>query len=138
MKRTILMVLLLIGVFAQGCSIYKAATAPPPVEVERVRVGADRTDVISVFGTPKLTEVTDGQRTDMFEFKSGYNQASKSRILLYIAGDVFTAGLSELVFWPLELAWLDGTEGRAVATYGSDNKVQTVKITKKDGKPWEH
>ena len=66
------------------------------------------------------------------------NQASKSRILLYIAGDVFTAGLSELVFWPLELAWLDGTEGRAVATYGSDNKVQIVKITTKDGKPWEH
>lgn len=138
MKRTILMVLLLTGVFAQGWSIYKAATAPPPVEVERVRVGSDRTEVISVLGTPKLTEVTDGQRTDMFEFTSGYDQASKSRILLYIAGDFFTIGLSELVFWPLELAVLDGTEGRAVATYGSDNKVQIVKITQKDGKPWEH
>ena len=138
MKPTILMVLLLTGVFAQGCSIYKAATAPPPVEVERVRVGSDRTDVISVFGTPKLTEVTDGQRTDMFEFTSGYNQASKSRILLYIAGDFFTAGLSELIFWPLELAVLNGTEGRAVATYGFDNKVQIVKVTKKDGTPWEH
>jgi hypothetical protein len=137
MKLTTLMVLILTGVFAQGCSIYKTATTPPPVEVERVRVGADRTDVISVFGTPKLREVTDGQRTDMFEFTSGYNQASKSRILLYIAGDVFTAGLSELVFWPLELAFLDGTEGRAVATYGADNKVQLVKNTKKDGKPWE-
>jgi hypothetical protein len=133
----LLMALLLMAIASQGCSIYKAATAPPPVEVERVRVGADRTDVISVFGTPKVTEVTNGQRTDMFEFKSGYNQASKSRILLYIAGDFFTAGLSELVFWPLELAWLDGTEGRAVATYGSDNKVQIVKITTKDGKPWE-
>ena len=133
----LLMALLLMAIASQGCSIYKAATAPPPVEVERVRVGADRTDVISVFGTPKLTEVTNGQRTDMFEFKSGYNQASKSRILLYIAGDFFTAGLSELVFWPLELAWLDGTEGRAVAMYGSDNKVQIVKITTKDGKPWE-
>src|SRR5580765_8766017 len=133
----LLMALLLMAIASQGCSIYKAATAPPPVKVERVRVGANRTDVISVFGTPKLTEVTDGQRTDMFEFKSGYNQASKSRILLYIAGDFFTAGLSELVFWPLELAWLDVTEGRAVATYGSDNKVQIVKITTKDGNPWE-
>ena len=133
----LLMALLLMAIASQGCSIYKAATAPPPVEVERVRVGADRTDVISVFGTPKLTEVTDGQRTDMFEFTSGYDQASKSRILFYIAGDFFTIGLSELVFWPLELAVLHGTEGRAVATYGSDNKVQIVKITTKDGKPWE-
>lgn len=138
MKPTVLMVLFLSGVFAQGCSIYKAATAPPPVEVERVMVGSDRTDVISLFGTPKLTEVTDGQRTDMFEFISGYSQASKSRILLYAAGDFFTLGLSELVFWPLELAVLDGKEGRAVATYGSDNKVQIMKITTKDGKPWEH
>jgi len=138
MKPTMLLVLFLSGVSAQGCSIYKAATAPPPVEVERVRVGSDRTDVISVFGTPRLTEVTDGQRTDMFEFISGLHQASKSRILLYIAGDFFTLGLSELVFWPLELAVLDGKEGRAVATYGSDNTVQTVKITTKDGKPWEH
>jgi hypothetical protein len=138
MKPTVLMVLFLSRVFAQGCSIYKAATAPPPVDVERVRVGSDRTDVISLFGTPKLTEVTDGQRTDMFEFISGYSQASKSRILLYAAGDFFTLGLSELVFWPLELAVLQGTEGRAVATYGSDNKVQIVNITTKDGKPWEH
>ena len=137
MKPTVLMALFLSGILAQGCSIYKAATAPPPVEVERVRVGSDRTDVISVLGTPKLTEVTDGQRIDMFEFTSGHNQASKSRILLYAAGDFFTLGLSELVFWPLELAVLDGTEGRAVATYGSDNKVQTVKITTKDGKSWE-
>jgi hypothetical protein len=76
MKRTTLMVLLLAGVFAQGCSIYKASTAPPPVEVERVRVGTDRTELISVLGTPKLTEVTDGQRTDMFEFTSGFDQAS--------------------------------------------------------------
>jgi hypothetical protein len=68
----------------------------------------------------------------------GTDVASKSRILLYIAGDVFTIGISELVFWPLELALLDGTEGRAVATYGSDNKDQIVKITTKYGKPWEH
>ena len=58
MKRITLMVLLLTGVLAQGCSIYKAATAPPPVEVERVRVGADRTDVISVFSANAQGDVT--------------------------------------------------------------------------------
>lgn len=136
MKRMMVFCVLGIGILTQGCSIYKAATAPLPVAVERVRVGSNRAEVVSVLGTPKLSDVLDGQRTDMFEFTSGYHEASKSRILLYVAGDVFTIGLAELIFWPIELAFLDGTHGRAVTTYGPDNIVRTVNITKKDGTPW--
>ena len=136
MKGMLALLVVAIGILTQGCSIYKAATAPPPVAFDRIKVGADRTDVISVLGLPKSTEALDGQRTDMFEFTDGYSSATKSRIALYVAGDVFTLGLAELIFWPMELAVLNGDEGRAVTTYGTDNIVRTVQITKKNGMPW--
>lgn len=128
---------ILVMIASQGCSIYKAATAPPPVAVENVRVGSNRAQVMSVLGTPMLTENAEDRRTDVFEFRSGLHEASKARIILYAAGDLFTLGLAELIFWPMELAVLDGTQGRAVVTYGSDNSVQTLHLTKKDGTPWD-
>lgn len=79
----------------------------------------------------------EGERTEIFEFTSGLHEAPKARIVLYIAGDVFTLGLAELIFWPMELAVLDGSQGRAVVTYGQDNIVKLINVTKKDGTPWE-
>lgn len=133
---SILAGLLSLFMVAQGCSIYKAATAAPPVPVENVRVGSNRPEVLSVFGMPKSTESLEGERTEIFEFTSGLHEASKARIVLYIAGDVFTLGLAELVFWPMELAVLDGSQGRAIVTYSQDNIVKVLHVTKKDGAPW--
>lgn len=128
--------LLLMAMPLQGCSIYKAATAPPPIEVENVRIGSTRPTLLATLGTPKMTEVSDDQRTDVFEFISGHHGASKARILLYLAGDVFTLGLAELVFWPMELSLLQGKEGRVVASYGSDDVVQKIQLLKRDGSVW--
>ena len=135
MKKIILW-LMLMAMPLQGCSIYKAATAAPPVEVDNVKVGSTRPTLLATLGTPKMTEVSDDQRTDVFEFISGHHGASKARILLYLAGDFFTLGLAELVFWPMELALLQGKEGRVVASYGSDDVVQKVLLLKKDGSAW--
>jgi len=129
--------LLTLFIMAQGCSIYKAATAAPPVAVENVKIGSNRPAVLSVFGVPKSTESMEGERTEIFEFTSGLHEASKARIVLYIAGDVFTLGLAELIFCPMELAVLDGSQGRAVVTYGQGNIVKLINVTKKDGTPWE-
>ena len=121
-----------------GCSIYKAATAPAPVAVDNVKVGSSRPEVISVFGIPKRTDDDlSGQKVDMFEFIDGYHAGSKARIIVYVGGDVFTLGLAELVFWPMELAFLQGSEGRAVVTYGPDHMVTNVKVTTMDGQPWK-
>jgi hypothetical protein len=131
------MTVLLIAAAAQGCSIYKAATAPPPVAVSNVKAGSTRAEVMSVFGLPKSTDLAQSNdRTDVYEFIDGNNEGSKLRIVPYIAADFFTAGLAELVLWPMELALLQGSEGRAIVTYDTDNKAKTIIVTKKDGSPW--
>jgi len=134
----LLMAVLLVAVATPGCSIYKAATAPPPVPVDNVKAGYTRAEVMSVFGLPKNTEVVpSNERTDVYEFIDGNHGASKLRIIPYIGADFFTLGLAELVLWPMEIALLQGSEGRAVVTYDQDNKAKTVMVTKKDGTPWK-
>ena len=96
-----------------------------------------RFEVMSVFGTPKSSEVVQSnERTDVYEFIDGNHGATKLRILPYIGADFVTAGLAELVLWPLELATLQGSEGRAIVTYDQENRPKTVMVTRKDGSPW--
>ena len=129
--------LLLMTTAAQGCSIYKAATAPPSVAVDHVRPGNTRFEVMSVFGSPKSSDVgQSNERTDVYEFIDGHHGATKLRIIPYLGADFFTLGLAELLLWPLELAALQGSEGRAVVTYDQNNRATTVIVTKKDGSPW--
>ncbi|MEQ1485782.1 hypothetical protein [Methyloglobulus sp.] len=116
-----------------GCSIYEAAHAPEPVEYKQLKVGVPRDQVISLLGYPKMTEQKENLKTDSFEFVDGYNAASKSRIILYLAGDLFTAGLAEVIFWPLEANALDGKQCRGSVTYSSNEKVIGYDIKDKEG-----
>ena len=134
MKQAI--ALLIVMMVTGGCSIYKAAKAPGPVAVDRIQVGSTRTEVFSVYGLPTYTETTNDIRTDTFQFIDGYHSGTKSRIILYVAGDLLTFGLAELIFWPLEMAVLEGTEGQAVITYDSDERVTNKIVTTREGKPW--
>ena len=134
----LLMVLLLIATVAAGCSIYKSAHAPPPVPVDIIKAGSSRAEVMSIFGLPKTSDmVVSNERTEIYEFIDGNPDASKLRIIPYIGADFFTLGLAELVLWPMEIAFLQGSEGRAVVTFDQDNKAKTVMVTKKDGTPWQ-
>ena len=92
---------------------------------------------MSVFGLPKTSDmVVSNERTDIYEFIDGNNEASKLRIIPYIGADFFTLGIAELVLWPMEIALLQGSEGRAVVTFDQDNKAKSVMVTRKDGTPW--
>lgn len=135
MKKTICLVLAL-AMTLPACSIYKAATAPPPIALENVKQGASRISIVGTLGVPKLTETKADAKIDVHEFVDGSNEATKARIVLYIAGDLFTIGLAELVFWPVELGFGQGTPGRAVVTYGMDDMAKSVLLTKADGSPW--
>lgn len=42
--------------FINSCSIYSAVKAPDPVEYKNVVIGAPRSSVIDVFGTPYFTD----------------------------------------------------------------------------------
>lgn len=131
-----LYVVLAFALALPGCSIYKAATAPPPIALENVKSGASRITIVGTLGVPKMSETQGDSKIDVYEFVSGSHQATKARIALYIAGDLFTSFLTELVFWPLELGLGQGTHGRAVVTYGMDDIAQSVLLAKADGSPW--
>jgi hypothetical protein len=49
-----------------------------------------------------------------------------------LAGDVFTCGLSEIIFYPLEKFKLEGSRNTAVVNYDSDNKVKEINVTRKN------
>ena len=133
----ILMALIFVASVTQGCSMYKAATAPPPVAVDIIKSGTTRAEVVSVFGLPKSSDLSESYRTEVYEFIDGNHGATKLRIIPYFGADFFTLGLAEVVLWPMELALLQGSEGRAVVTYDQDNRAKRVIVTKKDGTPWQ-
>ena len=137
MKNKLAVMLYLLALPISGCSIYKAATAPPPIAMENVKVGANRINIVGTLGIPKSTETKNDVRMDVYEFVDGSASATKMRIFFYVAGDLFTLSLSELLFWPLELGLGQGTDGRAVVTYGMDDIAKSVLLTKLDGSAWE-
>ena len=122
--------------FMQGCSVYCAARQPGPCYVERVKVGSSQPEVTAVLGNPKTSGVVNGQKVYTYEFADGLPTGSKSRIVLYVAGDVFTICLAEVIFWPMELAVLKAREGTAVVTYDSNMIVTELSVTKRNGSPW--
>lgn len=130
MKKTLLVLAILATLPA--CSSIQALSQPGPADIDGIGVGTSREEVMSRIGTPKMTDLTaSGDKQDVFEFQSGFNQATKLRIFPYIAADLFTLFLSELVFWPLELSLLDKAECSGVATYGNDLRVETWTVSAK-------
>ena len=125
---TILMALVL-----SSCSIYKVMTQPGHIPLGEVRTGADRGQVEQIIGAP-VGSMSDG--AVVYQFADGKPGATKLRALLYLAGDVFTLGLAELIFFPTELYLLDEQNGTAGVKYDQANKVASVTIQRRDGQPW--
>ena len=135
MRITAIMLMLVSFVFAQSaCSVYKAATQPPPADLQGIGVGTPRQELIQRLGAPKFSDTDpQGRKQDSFEFQSGMHGASKSRVILYLAGDIFTLGLAELIFWPLELTLMKSAACNAFVTYDSSQKAETWNLKQKEG-----
>ncbi len=117
-KRIILKALAAcLSVQLAGCSVYSAAKAPPPVDFEKIQLGSQRGLVIDTLGKPTYSENKDNQLVDYFSFIDGNHAGTKSRIILYVAGDLFTLCLAEVIFWPLEEFALQGAERKAFVKY---------------------
>lgn len=115
-----------------GCSVYKAASQPGPADLAGIGVGTSRQIIISRLGAPKMID-TDfkGNKQDIFEFSSGMHQATKVRVVLYLAADVFTLTLAELLLWPLEMTLLESATCTGIATYDLNLRVQSWMVTDK-------
>lgn len=118
----------------EGCSIYKAATQPGPADLTGIGVGTRRGEVITRLGAPRFSDTSpQGKKEDTFEFQSGLHQASKIRILPYLAADFFTLGLAEFILWPMELTVLDSATCIANVSYDEQQKVESIAMSKKNG-----
>lgn len=85
-------------------------------------------------GAPKFSDTdAQGKKQDTFEFQSGLHQGSKARIVLYLAADVFTLGLAEIILWPMEMTVMERAECTGFATYDQSHKIEIWKVMQKDG-----
>ena len=115
-----------------GCSVYKAASQPGPADLSGIGVGTPRQIIISRLGAPKMIDTdAKGHKQDIFEFASGMHQATKVRVVLYLAADVFTLTLAELLLWPLEMTLLESATCTGIATYDLNLKVQSWSVEDK-------
>ena len=134
--RTVVLVLMLVSfMFAQSaCSISKALNQPPPADLQGIGVGTPRMEIISRLGPPNFSDTdAQGRKQDSFEFQSGMHGASKTRVILYLAGDLVTLGLAEVIFWPLELTLMKSATCNAYVTYDSSQKAETWQLKQKSG-----
>lgn len=134
MGRAMLMLALVSLMLVQSaCSVAWALKQPPPKNLEGIGVGSSRQQLIDRLGIPKLSETdSQGQKQDMFEFQSGMHEASKLRAIPYLAADVFTLGLAEIILWPLELTVMKDATCNGYATYDSSNTADTWRVTKRN------
>lgn len=134
MKPTILFIFSIMFVLtgSSACSVYKASTQPGPANIQGIGIGSSRQEVITRLGPPKFSDNdSNGQKQEIFEFQSGLHHASKARVIPYIAADLFTLGLAELILWPMELTVMERATCVAIATYDKSQKVDTWTLSKK-------
>src|SRR5688500_15830749 len=131
MKSTSLLVMgLIVALVQPGCSVYKAATQPPPADLTGIGIGTPRGNLIARLGAPKFSDTdAGGQKQDAFEFDSGFHSASKVRIIPYLAADFFTLGLAELILWPLEMTVMERAKCVGMATYDPTQKVNAWNVS---------
>ncbi len=110
-----------VGLMLNGCAQVIAYRQPPPIDRGVLAVGTDRTRITAALGAPiEKEDNPDGTITDTYKYADGgakNGAASKTlRIVLYSAGDLFTAFLDQVIWMPLELAFRP-TEYTADVTY---------------------
>jgi hypothetical protein len=104
-----------------GCAQVMAYNQAPPLDRSVLSVGADRAQVRAVLGAPTAKdELPAGEVTESYKYVDGGQRngrlAKTGRIILYTAGDVFSAFLDQVLWIPAELL-LKGTEYGAEVTY---------------------
>ena len=128
MKAFIACVLLVVCCISfSGCAVVMAARQPDKKNLKILNVGAPRNSVLAEFGSPVGTETnSDGNKVDVFQFKQGFDTATKAtRSLVHGVADVFTLGLWEVVGTPAE-AIFGGKDMAIKVTYDKDEKVKDI------------
>lgn len=104
---SLLVTAILLGFIActeSGCSVYMASKQATSVQVDVLRIGAERREILNELGLPVLSEDRDGRRYEIFEIVSGASSAVKGgRAAFHYTADLITLGLWEVVATTVEL-----------------------------------
>ncbi len=123
---TIRLIVILVGVisiFSQGCSVHMALNQPEKVDIKALEKGGISRDLmISKFGTPvSSTKNQDGTRTDLYQFYEGSDPGWKyGRATFNFLADIVTLALWEIIAWPVEAA-IRGDKISATATFNEND-----------------
>jgi hypothetical protein len=111
-----------------ACSPVMEATRPDPVDLSQFVVGESRLKVVAELGNPLASDKDGDRNCDVYKlYTRGPGAAGKGAIAAgEIVADVFTLGLSEIIFTPTEAATRN-SKHTVIACYGSDNKLFSIK-----------
>lgn len=103
--RIVLVGILALAAAGSGCSVYMAATTPDKKDVDVVRLGASRHDLLAELGAPSQPRVNeDGHVEDTWTFRQGDSTGWKvSRAFFHGVADFLTLGMWEVVGTPTEM-----------------------------------
>lgn len=122
-----LMMSLVSGFLLCSCSAVMEANRPDPVDINQFAIGEKRINVIAAIGTPLGTEKDDGNSCDIYKlYIHGPDGAGKGVIAAgEVVADVFTLGLTEIVFTPVE-AGTSAEKHAVVFCYDKSNKLVSM------------
>jgi hypothetical protein len=121
-------------VLCSGCATYVAVNMPGPAKDNEVAVGMHRQDVERTLGVGSSSQYDNsGLTTVRYEYADGPPQGSKTRAIVYVAGDVFTVFLSELIFWPIELYADKQIQRVGSAQYDHENLLVAWEVSRASG-----
>lgn len=126
-RALVISLVLALAASASGCSIVMALSGHKDPNLSAFHVGSTKEEVEFQLGPPKETYPTDyGARTDFYEYEVN-NEPSGARAVMYLIYDVFTFGISEVVFTAAEL--MTGEKKRLPVYYGADGRVAGINET---------
>ena len=101
-----------------GCASVMAFSTAPPAKHHRIEIGMHRDRVEGLLEASRLTSVSYlAEGRTGYEYSDGPNPVWKVRGVLYLAADVVTLFLSELILWPIEILVRGSAERSGTAYY---------------------
>lgn len=129
LTATILLLIFLMINF--GCAAVMASRQPGYTDLNVLRQGTSRGEIIAALGPPITSEKDkNGNLVEHYQFKQGYKTGTKVlRVIFHIAADVVTLFLWEIVGMPIEMTF-DGNQTTVTTTYDEGNQLQksTVRV----------
>jgi hypothetical protein len=111
-----------------ACSPVMEANRPDPIDLNKFIPGEKKFDVLAEIGNPVASTPDGGNSCDIYKlFTHGPESVGKGAIAAgEIVADIFTLGLAEVIFTPVEAATRN-SKHTVVFCYDPDAKLVSVK-----------